>query len=272
MFFSQWIPTFSLWFDLTKYNDRTIFGRVTIEMLITFLSPQVPLLKLHHLSKRQQSIFGCRTQVLLLAVTTANTSLQVLHPLPRKSVKIQGSAPAQTQNPQLLLPVSPNTRLTIHRGLLTNYRFSHFSQWLCALDLRQANLLSSRPVQSKHEGDICFSSLLDCQVVGSWPRTKDSTLGNCKTSVSCLAFTGYTNSWGFHFSLALKQRDKEPHPICGESRRAPPYNVSGDSQRASLPPSHLFSRFLASTALLTYCMSCFLEVLGSPHCSVPCWP
>ena len=112
MFFSQWIPTFSLWFDLTKYNDRTIFGRVTIEMPITFLSPQVPLLKLHHLSKCQQSIFGCRTQVLLLAVTTANTSLQVLHPLPRKSVKIQGSAPAQTQNPQLLLPVSPNTRLT----------------------------------------------------------------------------------------------------------------------------------------------------------------
>lgn len=104
MFFSQWIPTFSLCFDLTKYNDRTIFGRVTIETPITFLSPQVQLLKLYHLSKCQQSIFGCRTQVLLLAVTTANTLLQVLHPLPRKSVKIQGSAPAQTQNPQAPAP------------------------------------------------------------------------------------------------------------------------------------------------------------------------
>ena len=198
--------------------------------------------------------------MLLLAVTTANTFLQVLHPLPQKSVKKQGSAPSRTQNPQpsscslcLQTPGSP--------FILAFWpiRFSHSSQWLCALDLGGADLLSSRPVQSKHEGDTCFSSLPDCRVFGSWPRTEDGTLGNHKTRVSSLAITSYKDSWGFHFSLALKQRDKDP----------PPRHMWWKPACPSLQHLRGLSRSLLASQSPLFQISCFHCTLELLHVLLP---
>ena len=179
----------------------------------------------------------------------------------RSQLRRRALAHLKSRIPKLLLPMSPNTRFTIPSWPSDQLQiFSLFLMTVCSrLKRRRSPFIQANAEQAWRKHLFLFSAWLS----GLWElaRRKDSATGNHKTSVSCLDITDF---WGDTF-LQHQAEWQGPHPTCGGRQRAPPYKELTYLLVTS------FFRFLASTALLSYCVSCLLELLHSPHCFVPGW-
>lgn len=182
----------------------------------------------------------------------------------RSQLRRRALAHLKSRIPKVLLPMSPNTRFIIPSW--PSDQLQIFSLFLMTVRSRFKRSISpfiqANAEQAWRKHLFLFSAWLS----GVWElaRRKDSATGNRKPGVSCLDVTGYTDFWGDTF-LQHQAEWQGPHPTYGGSQRAPPHK-----ELTCLLVTSFF-RFLASTALLSYRVSCLLELLHSPHCFVPGW-